>query len=120
MTHRFKATVHRVVQGVGFRPFIYNLAREKGLCGYVSNTSEGVDIEVEGKPEQTNRFFKEIKAAALPLARIRTIQKTPLNPLDYQNFAIRKSISLHCWTMLNYRRVDVEVRQPGRVHSMHH
>ncbi|MEA2083315.1 MAG: carbamoyltransferase HypF [Thermodesulfobacteriota bacterium] len=94
MTHRLKATVHGVVQGVGFRPFIYNLAREKELCGYVSNTSAGVDIEVEGEPEQIDRFFKEIEAAALPLARIRSIQKTPLNPFNYQNFAIRKSISL--------------------------
>ena len=100
MTHRLKATIHGVVQGVGFRPFIYNLAHEKGLCGYVSNTSAGVDIEIEGEQEQTDRFFKEIKAASLPLARIRNIQKTPLNPLEYQNFAVRKSISLFCGAAL--------------------
>ena len=48
--------VYGVVQGVGFRPFVYRLAQEQGLAGWVRNTSWGVEIEVDGRAEALERF----------------------------------------------------------------
>ena len=61
-----KQTVRRAfvasgqVQGVGFRPFVYRLAREGGLTGTVGNTSDGVRMEVQGPPAEVERFFTEL------------------------------------------------------------
>ncbi len=59
-----------VVQGVGFRPFVYNLAARLKLNGWVRNSSAGVDIEVDGEPEVLDAFVKALRAEAPPLARI--------------------------------------------------
>ena len=53
---RAKITVHGAVQGVGFRPFVYRLATELRLCGWVLNCSQGVFIEVEGPLERPHRM----------------------------------------------------------------
>ena len=66
-------SVFGVVQGVGFRPFVYQLARKHGLKGWVCNTSENVKIEVEGNKEAIRRFHVELKQNAPPLARIENI-----------------------------------------------
>ena len=58
---RLEILVRGIVQGVGFRPFVYNLARSLGLTGYVLNSSAGVLIEVEGDPAQIDRFVRELK-----------------------------------------------------------
>ncbi len=65
--HRVKVVVSGVVQGVGFRPFIYRLAHKHRLAGYVTNTSRGVEIEVEGKEEDIDAFIKAIQKTALHL-----------------------------------------------------
>jgi hydrogenase maturation protein HypF len=74
-------TIDGIVQGVGFRPFIYNLAHKHRLTGYVTNTSTGVEIEVEGRPEAIQRFQQHLPQAAPPLCVIRTFhsQDIPLN-----------------------------------------
>ncbi|HET7011441.1 MAG TPA: carbamoyltransferase HypF [Anaerolineales bacterium] len=59
-----------VVQGVGFRPFVYNLAERLGLSGWVRNTSSGVDIEVRGPEEEVQRFLSCLRSEAPPLAHI--------------------------------------------------
>jgi hydrogenase maturation protein HypF len=59
-----------VVQGVGFRPFVYALAKELSLSGWVRNTSAGVDIEVDGTEVALRRFTAALKEKAPPLARI--------------------------------------------------
>ena len=59
-----------IIQGVGFRPFIYGLATRLGLFGWVRNTSAGVDIEVEGANQTIELFLKALKSEAPPLARI--------------------------------------------------
>jgi hydrogenase maturation protein HypF len=69
---RQKARLHiiGIVQGVGFRPFIYSLAQRAALDGWVRNTSAGVDIEVEGDPSVLADFVSAIRAELPPLARI--------------------------------------------------
>lgn len=78
---RKQITIDGIVQGVGFRPFIYNLARKHRLTGYVTNTSTGVEIEVEGSPTAIQNFQQSLPKAAPPLCVIRTIQSQsiPLN-----------------------------------------
>ncbi len=82
-----------VVQGVGFRPFVYGLATRHGLAGWVCNTSAGVDIEVEGQPAAVDAFVAGLTAEAPPLARIDSVQvvETPLN--GYETFEIRHSVA---------------------------
>lgn len=67
---RVSIKVSGVVQGVGFRPYVFRLAREMGLTGFVRNTGSGVLIEVEGENEGTSGFLGRLKAEAPPLARI--------------------------------------------------
>jgi len=92
MIERAKATIKGIVQGVGFRPFIYQLAKKNGLGGYVLNTSEGVYIEVEGERQKIEIFFREIEVQKPPLARITSIETQYLPEYHYQDFVIRKSV----------------------------
>ena len=62
--------VSGIVQGVGFRPFVYGLATRLRLRGFVKNVSGGVLIEVEGEPHSLDRFLDELTAQPPPLARI--------------------------------------------------
>ncbi|MFM4730012.1 carbamoyltransferase HypF [Aeromonas salmonicida] len=59
-----------IVQGVGFRPFVYGLALRHGLTGYVLNDANGVTIGAEGSPEQLANFARELRELAPPLSRI--------------------------------------------------
>src|SRR5574341_125415 len=59
-----------IVQGVGFRPFVYNLAGRFDLKGWVRNTSAGVDIEVDGERDVLDVFVKALRDEAPPLSRI--------------------------------------------------
>lgn len=59
-----------IVQGVGFRPFVYGLALRHGLTGYVLNDANGVTIGAEGSPEQLAAFARELRELAPPLSRI--------------------------------------------------
>ena len=81
-----------IVQGVGFRPFVYNLAVKYGLRGWCLNDSEGVVIEVEGDPAA---FMNEIRNSPPPLSRIEsmTVEKVAGNG-GYKGFAIRESMSV--------------------------
>jgi hydrogenase maturation protein HypF len=80
-----------VVQGVGFRPFIYNLAKRIGLRGWVLNHSGGVDIEVEGSDGQIADFIRAVREQAPPLAYITSITTQTVNPANYTEFTIRHS-----------------------------
>jgi len=93
MNHRTKATIQGIVQGIGFRPFIYNLAKKHDLKGYILNTSSGVEIEVEGNFEQIERFFNTIENNNLPLAHITSLERINLSPINYQDFFIRESMA---------------------------
>jgi len=67
---RLAITVHGVVQGVGFRPFVYNAARAESLSGWVSNEADAVRIEVEGRGEAVQRFLQTLRQRHPPQARI--------------------------------------------------
>jgi hydrogenase maturation protein HypF len=71
--HRRRARVTGTVQGVGFRPFVYRLAVELGLGGWVRNDEHGVLLEVEGVEPALSQFFDRISAEAPPLARVDAI-----------------------------------------------
>jgi len=80
-----------VVQGVGFRPFVFNLAERFGLHGWVLNNSGGVEIEAEGPPDAVEAFVVALTANAPPLARIEAIEVRPGAPRGYVGFEIRHS-----------------------------
>ncbi len=68
-----KIGVRGVVQGVGFRPFVYRLAQEHNLKGWVRNTSGSVDIKVEGDKESLENFLIDLKSKTPPMARIERV-----------------------------------------------
>lgn len=80
-----------VVQGVGFRPFVYQLAQEHRLMGWVCNTSAGVEIEAEGEKEALERFLLHLQAKAPPLARIESLSAAEVEASGYDRFEIRSS-----------------------------
>ena len=82
-----------VVQGVGFRPFVYSLAAKYKLSGWVCNTSEDVRIEVEGTRVMLDRFISSLEKEAPPLARIESLSVDFDRPAGYQDFKIRSSIA---------------------------
>ncbi len=67
-----------VVQGVGFRPFVYNLATRLGLSGWVRNSSSGVEIEVAGPAEVVEEFVRRLQQEAPPLARVERVRVEPV------------------------------------------
>ncbi|HET7751443.1 MAG TPA: carbamoyltransferase HypF [Terriglobales bacterium] len=83
--------VRGVVQGVGFRPFVFRLARANALAGWVLNEEGGVEIHVEGKQAAMEGFLRDLKASAPPAAVITTIEVIPADPLGMHEFTIRAS-----------------------------
>src|SRR3954469_8689676 len=88
---RWEISVLGIVQGVGFRPFIYALARRHGLTGLVRNDAEGVHIEAEGSPEELDRFLREIREDAPPLAVIEAVAWRPMTVRKDREFRIEES-----------------------------
>jgi len=90
---RLKVRVTGIVQGVGFRPFIYRLAVGKGLNGYVRNRGDaGVEILLEGDEEKIDVFLRELRAKKPPLAVIHEIKTSHLKgKYRFKEFTIQKS-----------------------------
>ena len=80
-----------VVQGVGFRPFVYGLANRLDLRGWVCNTSAGVDILIQGDKEHVNAFVESLSAEAPPLARIDQVSAWDEASGEFSGFEIRES-----------------------------
>jgi hydrogenase maturation protein HypF len=91
MKKRVFSAVKGIVQGVGFRPYVYQLANRFGLAGYVLNTGQGVDLEVEGKEKDIERFFEILLSEPPPLAHIASLTRQDLPPEEYRSFQIMKS-----------------------------
>ncbi|WP_371477143.1 carbamoyltransferase HypF [Kitasatospora sp. NBC_00315] len=85
---RCRISVRGVVQGVGFRPFVYTLAGELGLHGQVTNTGEGVTAEVEGAPDAVAEFCRRVAADAPPLAEVESVAQERMPPTGGRGFAI--------------------------------
>ncbi|MBA3368049.1 MAG: acylphosphatase, partial [Geodermatophilaceae bacterium] len=88
---RRRIVVTGVVQGVGFRPFVYALTRELGLCGSVGNTSAGVVAEVEGPPAAIADFLRRVGTEAPPLAMVESITSEPIPVRGGTEFMIADS-----------------------------
>ena len=79
-TERRAIVVHGIVQGVGFRPFVFGLATRLRLGGFVKNQTGHVHIEVEGKPNSLDCFLAEIVDRPPPLAQIEQLSWEPRSP----------------------------------------
>jgi hydrogenase maturation protein HypF len=90
---RKRLTITGVVQGVGFRPYVYTLATRYGLAGHVGNDSQGVFIEVEGPLHVLDSFQERLLAEAPPLAFIEQVTVENLQPLGEDQFVIVHSES---------------------------
>ncbi len=88
---RREVAVRGIVQGVGFRPFIYALARRYGLSGFVRNDADGVHIEVEGASEPLDRFLQGVGDEAPPLAVVEDVAWRPLTARGERDFRIETS-----------------------------
>lgn len=88
---RLRLIIRGAVQGVGFRPFIYRLATELGLTGWVKNAPAGVFIEVEGGHLQLEEFLRRIPQEKPGLAFIQSCESSFLDPAHFADFTIRPS-----------------------------
>lgn len=79
------------MQGVGFRPFVYRLANEMRLSGWVLNSSQGVFIEVEGEQPDLDRFLVHLNSDKPPRSYVQGMETTVLDPCGYSGFEIRES-----------------------------
>jgi hydrogenase maturation protein HypF len=85
---RTRLRAEGIVQGVGFRPFVYGLAAGLGLAGFVGNDVDGVFAEVEGEPEAVKKFLVALRADAPPLASIERITTSPMPASGETGFRI--------------------------------
>ena len=83
--------IRGVVQGVGFRPFVYRIAQAHGLRGWVLNDEEGVEIHAEGDATDLDSFLRSLRAEAPPAAVISSFLVQPARVLDLEAFVIRES-----------------------------
>src|SRR5208282_3312625 len=90
---RERYEVRGVVQGVGFRPFVYRLASEEGLAGSIGNDTGGVTIEIEGPAERVEAFRRRLRAEAPPLSRIDSVTSRKVSPKREREFRIIASES---------------------------
>ncbi len=88
---RAEIKITGIVQGIGFRPFIYNLAKEHYIRGWVLNNEKGVSIDAEGDDGSLARFIQDVQSRAPSLSRIESLEVEFLEPLHYSSFEIRMS-----------------------------
>ena len=86
--------VRGIVQGVGFRPFVYQLAQRLDLKGWIRNTTAGVDIQVDGSQNALQDFVQSLRVEAPSLAHIDDIQVTNSSVNGYRDFEIQESRSI--------------------------
>ena len=90
---RLKIAVRGAVQGVGFRPFVFRLAEELKLAGWVNNSPQGVFIEVEGGRSALEKFLSRIEPEKPPRSSVQSLESSWLDPAGYVKFEIRESES---------------------------
>ncbi|MGR9089378.1 MAG: carbamoyltransferase HypF [Gammaproteobacteria bacterium] len=90
---RVRVELSGVLQGVGFRPFVSDLARTVGIRGWVANSGSGVTLDAEGEPAAVAAFVARLSTQLPPRARIETLARTDGEPLGHTTFRIRDSIA---------------------------
>ena len=90
-SYAVRLTLAGHVQGVGFRPFVYRLAKECGITGYVQNRLGEVDIVACGRHEVLRRFRDDLIRRAPPLSKPRIAKMLPIDTAAYTEFAIASS-----------------------------
>ncbi len=91
MHKRFLIEVAGIVQGVGFRPYIFRLANRLQLSGFVNNNSDGISIEIEGNEDHLQKFIATLKFQPPPLAQIIRIDVQEISKKDETQFQILQS-----------------------------
>src|SRR5208283_2936202 len=87
--------VRGVVQGVGFRPYVFRLARANTLAGWVMNGDEGVEIFLEGADPALQAFVRELKISPPAAAQISEIEVSDSAPVGVSGFSILESLHQH-------------------------
>jgi len=88
---RLRLVIRGAVQGVGFRPFVYRLAAELGLAGWVNNSAQGVFIEAEGATPLLENFLLRVESEKPARSFIHSLEASWLDPVGYTGFEIRES-----------------------------
>jgi hydrogenase maturation protein HypF len=88
---RKRISIRGIVQGVGFRPFVFNLARSMELAGFILNSSSGVIIEIEGSDPAIDQFLRVLRTNPPPLAQITEITLEEISLQNARDFSIRTS-----------------------------
>ncbi|WP_123670404.1 carbamoyltransferase HypF [Actinocorallia herbida] len=90
---RVRVRVEGIVQGVGFRPFVHDLAGRHGIDGFVGNDGDGVFAEAEGEPARLAAFVSDLDLCAPPLAVVERVTAEPAAPVGARGFQIVASIA---------------------------
>ncbi len=90
-TSRLKVALRGAVQGVGFRPFVFRIAEELKLTGWVNNSPQGVFIEIEGSRAVLEKFILRLEAEKPPHSSIQSLESSWLDAVGYRRFEIRPS-----------------------------
>jgi len=88
---RRKIEIGGIVQGVGFRPTVYRLAKKHNLKGFIFNDSKGVTLDIEGNPQEINSFLQELKKNPPPLSNIEKVTSKKLSVKNFHEFKIIES-----------------------------
>src|ERR1700730_12163514 len=88
---RMRIRITGTVQGVGFRPFVYRLAGELALAGWVRNDERGVEVEVEGSAQAVEAFLARLSREAPPMARVERVRAEPASLRGERSFLIAPS-----------------------------
>ena len=98
---RYKVQVFGIVQGVGFRPFVYQLATDLALSGFVYNDGEGVIVEIEGEQISLHRFKEHLSTSPPPLSRIDRVDFEEIETVGETVFRIIDSKQSRVETMVS-------------------
>src|SRR3984957_15023285 len=90
-TRAVRLRITGVVQGVGFRPFVYRIARANGIAGWVLNGEDGVHVTAEGSAESVELFIEAVRSSPPPAARVATFEITSVDATGFDAFEIRES-----------------------------
>ncbi|MEJ2629194.1 MAG: acylphosphatase [bacterium] len=85
---RKRIVIKGVVQGVGFRPFVYRNAVKRNLKGFVMNTSKGIEIEVEGESQALDDFIETVTSESPPQSRVTSVKTERMDTQDAVEFQI--------------------------------